>query len=80
MIRRIIFIALASLLAVNCLASPPQPPDKEKFAQAIKECESSVTKEGNGRPDHKALDACMEAKGFTKPNGKPEPGGPPPEE
>lgn len=43
---------------------------------AIQACSASVSKDANGRPDHTAMDACMTAKGFTKPSGPP-PGNPP---
>lgn len=41
---------------------------------ALAECAGSVAKDSNGRPERTAMDACMSAKGFTKPNGPP-PGG-----
>lgn len=41
---------------------------------AIKECMALAAADANGRPDRAAVDSCMTAKGFTKPQGGP--GGP----
>jgi hypothetical protein len=43
---------------------------------AIQACSASVAKDAGGHPDRTAMDACMAAKGFTKPSGPP-PGGAP---
>lgn len=51
------------------------PPEVEA---ALKQCASTVAKEANGKPDRKAMRACMEAKGFKPPSGGHD--GPPPGE
>lgn len=38
---------------------------------ALSSCASSVAKDAKGGPDRTAFDACMSAKGFTKPSGPP---------
>lgn len=56
----------------------PQPGGKNAALDAaIQACSASVAKDSSGRPDHTAMDACMTAKGFTKPSGPP-PGSAPP--
>lgn len=45
--------------------------DKATLEAALSACAASVSQDSNGRPDPKAMDSCMSAKGFTKPAGPP---------
>jgi hypothetical protein len=44
-----------------------QGEESEEFHQALEECAEKVEVDENGRPDFKAMDKCMSAKGFEKP-------------
>jgi hypothetical protein len=45
--------------------------------EALSACAAEVSKDANGRPNMNEMDACMKAKGFTKPSGPPPGGGGP---
>jgi hypothetical protein len=45
--------------------------DKAALEVALKACVSSVGKDSNGRPDMRAMEACMTKNGFSRPNGSP---------
>lgn len=79
--RRILLIciALSCLFSSPLLAAHSDPPDRDKFEAAIKECEATVKKDSDGRPDRQAMEKCMSAKGFTRPEGGPGDGNPPPQ-
>ncbi len=47
---------------------PPGGGDPEIRA-ALEACAAQTGKDANGRPDHQAIHACMQAKGFTPPQG-----------
>ena len=83
---------LANLAAYADNPPPPPPggtggkPDHGALEAALKSCETSVSKDANGRPERSAMHACMQAKGFPPPpppsrhgpgDGKPPP--PPPQ-
>ena len=74
-----IHLAWVAALGLACAASssaqnaPPSGKNATLDA-AIQACSASVAKDAGGRPDRTAMDACMTAKGFTKPSGPP-PGG-----
>lgn len=51
---------------------PPPPPNMSpELKAALSSCASSVAKDENGRPQRKAMDACMKAKGFAPPQHGP---------
>lgn len=51
---------------------PPPPPNMSpELKAALSSCASSVAKDEHGRPERKAMDACMKEKGFTPPKGGP---------
>lgn len=70
--------ALGLAYAASCSAqnAPPNGNGGKNAAldAAIQACSASVAKDAGGHPDRTAMDACMTAKGFTKPSGPP-PGG-----
>ena len=70
----------ASAASTTSSGTSDAMPDKAALDKAMMECATSATKDSSGRPDMKAMDACMSAKGFTKPSGAPSgrPSGPPP--
>ncbi|TCJ11648.1 hypothetical protein EZJ19_14625 [Parasulfuritortus cantonensis] len=58
---------------------PHGPPGNPEMKAAIDACAASVARDAQGRPERKAMDACMQAKGFAPPRGGPgEHGHPPP--
>ncbi|WP_394792245.1 hypothetical protein [Rhodoferax sp.] len=75
-----LFLALSAALVGAYAASdaPPSggPGKNPELDAALQACAASVAKGTDGRPDRTAMDACMTAKGFTKPSGPP--GGKPP--
>ncbi len=54
-----------------------RPPPNPALMEALKFCVDTSAKDANGRPDRQALDNCMRAKGFTKPERPPAPPGSP---
>ena len=54
-------------VANNGNGSPPHHERNPAVESALHECASSVTKDANGRPDHEAMRACMQSKGFNPP-------------
>lgn len=51
---------------------PPRPFEaNEEFEAAISDCMDTVELDDNGRPDREAMDECMSAKGFERPEGPP---------
>ena len=57
------------------------PPDKAALEAAMQACAASVAIGADGKPNMQAMEACMSAKGFTRPSGPPSDGGrggPPP--
>ena len=60
------------LYAATSSAQNAPPADKNPALDAaIQACAASVAKDTGGHPDRTAMDACMAAKGFTKPSGPP---------
>ena len=84
--KKLLFIVLASTLSVTACASngmsnnsndskPQRPAMSADMKQAMDDCAKStgVTKSQDSRPsqsDMKKLDACMSAKGYSKPEGQ----------
>lgn len=84
--KKLLFIVLASTLGVTACASnamsnnantnkPQRPAMSADMKQAMDDCVRStgVTMTQNSRPsqsDMKKLDACMSAKGYSKPEGQ----------
>lgn len=73
-----IFVALGAMRlffseskAQSMERKPPIVSDNEEFNQAMEECLETVNVDDNGRPDRDAMDECMNAKGFTRPDGGP---------
>ena len=63
---------LGLLYAATSSAQNAPPAGKNPALDtAIQACAASVAKDAGGHPDHTAMDACMTAKGFTKPSGAP---------
>jgi hypothetical protein len=73
-----IFVALGAMRlffseskAQSMERKPPVISDNEEFNQAMEECLDSVAVDEKGRPNRTAMDECMSAKGFTRPEGRP---------
>ncbi len=72
-------LVLSTVLALGCQtmafaatnASAPQAGKNSALEAAIAACSSSVAKDSRSGPDMSAMDACMQAKGFTRPAGPP---------
>ncbi len=58
-------IGLVSL----CIAA--DMPSHEEMRAAMDSCVSTASKDSQGRPVMSEVDACLSAKGFEKPSGKP---------
>lgn len=74
--KHLIMIALlamacqpAAFAATN--ASAPPSGGNAAFEAAIASCSSSVAKDSCGGQNMRTMDACMQAKGFTRPAGPP---------
>jgi len=81
MLKKIVYGILLSGLVVSVAEASvyESQPDRGAFEAAMKACMDEAGQDAQGRPDRKAVDACMEKKGFKKPEGGPGgPGGPPP--
>nr|WP_320049712.1 hypothetical protein [uncultured Desulfuromonas sp.] len=81
MLKKIVCSAVFCVLMVSLAQASvyEQRPDRDAFEAALKSCMEEAGKDEQGHPDRKAVDACMENKGFKKPEGGPGgPGGPPP--
>ncbi len=60
--------AFAQTPAPTAPAGGPPPEGRNPAAHAAHEaCKASVAKDAQGHPDHKAMRACMQAKGFNPP-------------
>jgi hypothetical protein len=63
-------IVVASQAFAQTTNNQPQPPHHEMnpaVKAALEACASTVQKDANGRPNHEAMRACMQAKGFNPP-------------
>lgn len=74
----IVLVALAAMRlffseskAQSMERTPPAISENEDFNQAMDECMQTVVVDDKGRPDRDAMDECMSAKGFTRPEGGP---------
>lgn len=70
-----LFTIRAVMMAGSAFAQVPpegkRPPHNPEMKAALDACHSSVGKQANGKHDREAFDACMQAKGFKKPEGRP---------
>ncbi len=69
-------VMLACLLAAGNMAGAAENASAPKgkntaLEAALQACASSIAKDGQGRPDMVAMDSCMQAKGFSRPDGPP---------
>jgi len=66
----LIAVAISGLFASSAMAqssSQSAPPKNAALEAALSSCAASVAKDSSGRPNMSAMDACMTAKGFSKP-------------
>lgn len=72
-------LIMTALLAMACQsaafaatnASAPPSGGNAALEAAIASCSSSAARDSHGGPDMRAMDACMQAKGFTRSAGPP---------
>jgi hypothetical protein len=69
-------LSIGSALAQS--SAPPSPGKNPGVDAALAACAASSAKDTSGKPNPNAMDACMTAKGFSKPSSRPGNGGPPP--
>jgi hypothetical protein len=82
MMRSVHLLVLAfgtTLMVSQAIADKPQGnasmPDRAEVEAALDECLSSLETGNGSRPEPSAMDDCMSAKGFERPNGPPGHGG-----
>ncbi|WP_428737778.1 hypothetical protein [Sulfurimonas sp.] len=65
-----LFLLISTVEAANSSKTDNRP-SRQEIETALQECFDSLGATKDSHPDHKAVDECMSAKGYEKPEGGP---------